>query len=207
MIESVLANLVAELVSQRPKTVIAICGAADLGKSHLARNLMTCLNDMSLTCGYLALDSFLMNRDCRIKNKISGYDITAYNTEKAHNALTNFSNSEEITYYDYDHKMGRVSSKPQKIAICDALLLDGVQSMHQTFARHIDLSIFIYTDDEQLKAIRAEANMTKRGQSSELSKLLAESEFQAYKTHVEPFKINASYKLYLTNKWHYELIQ
>ena len=65
--------------------------------------------------------------------------------------------------------------------ISHAKTIDGLHSMHEKLKNFCKISIFVYTEDEQLRIIRREADITKRKQSSELSKKLEPVEFKKYK--------------------------
>ena len=79
--------------------------------------------------------------------------------------------------------------------------------MHPFFTSFIDMSIFLFTEGEQLKKIRQEADLVKRNYSLEFSKKIAVPEFRRYKLNIEPYKKQANYHLFLETKWKYKLLK
>lgn len=198
-----LSGVIAEDLQNKPQCLVGLCGAADLGKSHLAQQLVQALASRGIQAGHLTLDSFLMDRARRIEKRISGYDIASYQVEAAQQALVDFQQGKPVVYFPYNHSEGKVGSHAEAIKGCSVLLLDGVQAMHPAFATYLDSSIFIATDDEQLKAIRHQANLVKRGQTEAFSRASAEPEFQAYQHHIAPYAQQASYRVRLLTRWRY----
>jgi uridine kinase len=198
----------AEIIAHRNTsklTIVSICGAADLGKSYLSKNISKELNNKNLKVNHLTMDSYLMDRKIRTEKGLSGYNIEAYNLAESFKDLTNLKNGESIDFYPYDHKTGKKSLNSVKIDSSDILIFDGLHSMHSSFIPHIDITFFLYTNDDFLKKIRVEADLKKRNYTTEFSKSISENEFYLYKTKVEPYKKNADYILYLKEKWNYQL--
>ena len=88
---------------------------------------------------------------------------------------------------------------------CSVLVVDGLHSMHEEIMQYIKCSIFICTSDEQLMKIRHKADIIKRKQTSEFSKMNLDSELNKYKMFVDPYKSKANVVLTLTDQRHYEL--
>ncbi len=186
-------------------TVISICGAADLGKSHLAKRIAESLTKNNLTSNHFTLDSYLVNRKIRLEKKLSGYNIEAYNLTKAIKDLRDLKDGKSIYSYPYNHLSGMTSSEPYKMNTSDIIIFDGLHSMHSSFSSFLDLSIFIYTQDENLKKIRKEADLTKRNYTVEFSNQISEKEFDLYKTNIDPYRNKADYLIFLESKWNYKL--
>lgn len=183
--------------------VVALCGAADLGKSYLSSQIVKRLNRLGTKASHLTLDSYLMKRAQRIKHGLSGYQPEAHDLCAVRSALIDFKNGRKIKYSPYDHQSGSQDSKEQYIDPCSVLILDGVHSMHEKLMPCVNISIFVYTDDDLLKCIRSKADLTKRKQTQEFSKSNEDAEFRYYKQHVEPYKKKANCLLYLEYQWHY----
>ncbi len=190
------------LANKKPPIVVAVCGAADLGKSFLSEKIVTTLNSSQVgSACYLSLDSFLMPRAERIKLGISGYQPQAYDFNAIENLIIEFKEQKGIAYFPYDHSKGENIKEAVFLDPCNVLILDGLHSMHEKLWSHISFSLFIYTDDNQLRQIRREADLVKRKQSIEFSKRLEPIEFEKYKQYVEPYKNQANCFLKLEKRW------
>jgi len=206
MIDAILTERIErELFSNKPM-IVAVCGAADLGKSYLSKQIINCLNEKGVKSGHLTLDSFLMDRDLRKSKGFSGYQIESYDLESSLSALRDFKNNKEITYHPYDHGEGKRSSIIESINDCSVLIFDGLHVLNTKFSHFIDFSLFIYTSDESLKEIRSHADLTKRGLSDEESQLNSEPELQLYKSNVEPYINSANIRLQLKDSWEYDIV-
>ena len=86
-IENKIAQKILSLRELDSHLVVAVCGAADLGKSFLSAGTVDALNLMNLSASHLTIDSFLMNRANRINNEISGYQPEAYDFNAIENLI------------------------------------------------------------------------------------------------------------------------
>jgi uridine kinase len=77
--------------------IVAVCGAADIGKSYLAKEITEILNQKGISANHLTLDSFLMNRSDRIEKGISGYDIEAYDFVSIERSLEKYFVGKDIS--------------------------------------------------------------------------------------------------------------
>jgi len=69
-----IAKIVSAILADRlpnNQEIIAICGAADLGKSYLAAEIVRSITANGVTGAYITLDSFMMNREDRINRGLS----------------------------------------------------------------------------------------------------------------------------------------
>lgn len=202
-----LAKAITNVTSENPQKVIAICGAADLGKTYLSKQLMADFLASGISSAHLTMDSYLIPRAKRIEMEISGYDIGAYDLSSLQNDLVGFLKGKPIEFNEYDHALGAASGLRNTVDACSYLLLDGLHSIHESLSGLVDYSIFIYTTDKQLNEIRHQADVVKRKQSVAFSRNHLESEFNAYKKHVEPYKNKADSLLELLEKWQYVVRQ
>jgi uridine kinase len=79
--------------------------------------------------------------------------------------------------------------------------------MNDELVSLINFSIFVCTDDTQLKKIRHQADINKRKQTIEFSKRSSTVEFEKYKQFVEPYKNIANVVLFLKEQWNYILLE
>ncbi|AXG68545.1 phosphoribulokinase [Kordia sp. SMS9] len=187
-------------------TIVAICGAADLGKSYLSKKIIESLATQNLKANHLTLDSYLIDRKTRNAKGISGYHIQAYDLNEALHNLTALKNGQSIDFKPYLHKEGKKGHDSIKLNPAEILIFDGLHSMHSSFLPHIDISIFLYTKEDTLKQIRTAADLVKRNYTIAFSKKISESEFSSYKINIEPYKNKADHLLFLESKWNYDLI-
>lgn len=181
--------------------VIAVCGAADLGKSYLANELVKSIKARKLTADYLTLDSFMMSREERIRKGISGYDPCAYEFNSVILQLEKFKEGKDLSFRAYDHSTGKRVDELTTIKACDILILDGLHSLHEILAPYVSHSLFVYTQDSLLRKIRRKADLEKRKQTVEVSEQIEPKEFEKYKQLVEPYKKQATWQLFLVEKW------
>ncbi|GAB5409353.1 MAG: hypothetical protein BalsKO_17180 [Balneolaceae bacterium] len=200
-----LSNEIISVHRMDKKTVVSICGAADLGKSYLSKQITESLIDRNLSAVHFTLDSYLMERKTRIERGLSGYNIEAYNIEEALKNLIELKNGQSIAFKPYDHKVGQKASDSISMNSSDVIIFDGLHSMHSSFLPYIDITIFVYTKDDLLKKIRKEADLNKRNYTTEFSEKISGIEFNLYKTNVEIYKERANCLLFLEAKWKYKL--
>ncbi len=201
--ESWLKEIVESIKEQDTPSIIAICGAADLGKSYISKGIVNELIAQRIDAVHLTLDSYLLDRSERLNQRISGYRIDAYEQQRALEALSQFKEQFPIVFFPYNHETGKKTTNPEILEPASILIFDGVQSMHECFDSHTDLSVFIYTEDNILKRIRFDADLTKRKHSVEFANSNSEPEFIEYKTQIEPYIFRADHKLFMERKWQY----
>lgn len=185
--------------------VVAISGAADLGKSYLSQEIIKHLETRGISASHLTLDSFLIERRLRKEKNLSGYQIESYNLQAPAKCLLSFKSSQAFSYLPYNHLTGKSEGKTVTIKNSQVLIFDGLHTLHESFIEFINLSIFIDTSDSQLKNIRLESDLTKRGLSLQESQLNSEPELIQYKNNVEPYKTKSFVQVYLKEKWVYEV--
>ncbi|WP_394751242.1 uridine kinase family protein [Spongiimicrobium salis] len=205
MVTTKLCNELEKGLNKSGPTIISICGAADLGKSYLSQKMVEWFTKQGLKTRHFTLDSYLMDREDRKKKGLSGYNVEAYNLTDATNCLMKLKNKQSIKYRPYDHKSGKKAKAFIEIPAVDILIFDGLHSMYSKFTPYIDTSVFIYTGDEYLKRIRKESDLIKRNYTVEYSDEISQSEFNLYKTCIEPYKNKSNYLLFLESKWNYIL--
>lgn len=207
LIEDQLSDEIVSSHRLNKRTVVSICGAADLGKSHLSKKIAETLTKQNLSCNHLTLDSYLMDRKIRNEKGLSGYSIKAYDKNEALNNLVDLKNGQSIEFRPYNHEEGKKEYDSVELKSADVLIFDGLHSMHSSFLPYIDISIFVYTKDGFLKMIRRDADLIKRNYTLKYSEKISESEFNLYKANVEAYKEKSNYLLFLESKWKYKLIK
>ena len=139
------ANTIASLKRKEGRVLVAICGAADLGKTYLSTQLVCQLRQKGIEANHLTLDSYLMNRTDRINRGISGYQPEAHDLSLVENDLKRFKKGQSIEYYPYEHSIGEKAASKDVIPPCPILIVDGLHSMNEQLTPYLDFSMFIYT--------------------------------------------------------------
>ena len=204
-IEEKIASRILEVQRTKENIIVAFCGAADLGKTYLAKRVVNLVNSHNVRSAHVGLDSFLMERSERKRRGISGYDPIAHDIQQMVRTLGDWTNGKPIKYHPYDHQLGKKRTEYARIDSCEVLLIEGLFSLHETILSFVDLSFFFYAEEEKLKQIKLEADLVKRGYSRQYSEEIYQAEFKLYKQHVEPLREKAGHRLKLHDKWKYIL--
>lgn len=183
--------------------IIAVAGAADLGKTYLCGALVDTLRQQGISADYISLDSYLVARSDRVQQGLSGYQIQAYHTAAILNDLEHISQGKVISCVEYDHAAGRCLGEARLIKPCSWLFLEGVHAMNTMFKAFQTASVFLFTGDKQLLAIRHEANSSKRHQSAAFSRANSHMEYQQYRDNVAGYRDKADVQIELVRKWEY----
>ena len=171
--------------SQPIKLVIAISGAAALGKSYFSENLKEFLESHGIQSTYISLDGYLLNRKYRQKKKLSGYDPKANNLKKMINDLNSLIlDSNEIAVPLYDHKLGKHIGNETKIPN-PVVILDGIMALHYEIRKFSNIKIFMSADLLTLKGLRILEDKNNRGYTIVEAVGHAESEYENYLKWIE----------------------
>lgn len=205
MIEQSIVNKILEVQRAKEFIIVAFCGAADLGKTHLAKSVVKLLESYGVRSAHLGLDTFLMDRIMRKKRGISGYDPRAHDIGQMVDTLENWREAKTLKFHPYDHHTGEKSKEFTLINAREVLLIEGLFALHEAILPFVDLSFFFYANDKKLQQLKLEADLVKRGYTSEYSKKIYWSEFELYKQNIEPLGEKADFRLHLQDKWQYTL--
>ena len=204
-----LEHQVAEIIMSRKRPgkrfVVAVCGAADLGKSYLSEKIVREIQRAGNRAAHLPMDSFLMDRACRTEKGLSGYQPGACDLKAVLHQVIRLKDGKDIAYSPYDHHTGAKTDVHHTIRGAGTLIVEGLHAMHRLLMPHIGLSIFLYTADARLKKIRQEADIVKRKQTREFSRRAGAAEFQQYKRWVASYQADADLCLYLEKQWQYHI--
>lgn len=182
---------------------VAVCGAADLGKSTLCKTVIDELTSMGISADILSMDSYLIPRQRRNALGISGYHSEAYEWDRLYCDLTRLQFGNCIHIEEYDHKAGIANGDLREIRPAAVILIDGLHAMHPRIIAFLDLSVFVRTSDSHLKQLRLNADIEKRGLSPETALEQADKEFARYKKHIAPYEADAQIILSLADNWEY----
>ena len=104
-----LDTLTASLIDRYQQGItlfVAVCGAADLGKTTLCNNLIGRFGAEQITADRLSMDSYLIPRNSRSTLGISGYDLGAYEWERLFYDLSLLQQGTFVLIQEYDHHAG-----------------------------------------------------------------------------------------------------
>ncbi len=182
-----LATLVQSSLAHRaPPHLVAICGWADTGKSTLAARLCVALGQLGVRGDSISTDDFMRDRAERNALGISGYDLRSLNVQALQGALVSFVKREPFSVHPYDNRTGTKSPKPRSVQPVDVLVVEGIHSLHLSFAHQMDLKVFIDSDEATLRQMRYRANMQKRGMTPVDAAARITSEWEDYNAVVRP---------------------
>jgi uridine kinase len=167
---------------------LAICGWADTGKSTLAANLCHAIESHNVSADWISTDAFLKSREDRNKLGISGYHPLALDAKALSIAVARLVARREYVYFPYDNRTGRNVSIATTIAPESIVVIEGVHAFNDAIWRFCHLRMFIDADEGTLRAMRARANVRKRGMSGAEAMARIDNEFEEYRTYVLPRK-------------------
>src|SRR3989338_3449202 len=192
--------------SSNTQTVMAVSGAASLGKSTLCREFESYLRNMGLDTAHVQLDGYLMPRGELKKlrdpenplQELSGNDPNATDLEKLVNDM------ERLLFFGqtidlplYDHTDGTISGSIQ-VSPAQIVLLDGTIAFHESVREKFpNFLIFMYSDEETMKALSMEVDIRERGYSINEARKNSETEFIAYMRHIHPRMRFADLRLFV----------
>ncbi|HSQ03394.1 MAG TPA: hypothetical protein VLN59_05135, partial [Burkholderiales bacterium] len=177
-------------VSRRPhhayaqpvSAVVAISGAAALGKTRLCHAIVDAADHRGMTTTLVELDGFLKNRSERREENLSGYNPRATRFRPLLDTLhTLLFAGQSVDVPTYDHTTG-MHGAAVSLAPADLVLLDGIMSLHYEVRDHfISGSIFLQAETELImKAHRLDVDMRERGYSAVKALAHCEAETREY---------------------------
>ena len=205
-------NRLAEWVlSQRstrgPATLVAISGAAALGKTRLASELKTRIIEIEegIEVGILPTDAFMLDREERLSRNLSGYDSTANRLDHLGECIRQASQGRPISYRPYDHQTGKHSVEAVRIERADVLIIEGIHSFYPATINRIGKKIFLYAPPEDAKELRFITDLFERNYSAHLAFQRAESEYREFENHVMHYIRFADRVVELKSYWEYDV--
>ena len=78
------------------------------------------------------------------------------------------------------------AAAPDETPVSDVLVVEGIHSLHLSFAHQMDLKVFIDSDEATLRQMRYRANMQKRGMTPVDAAARITSEWEDYNAVVRP---------------------
>lgn len=188
-------------------TLIAISGAAALGKTNLATALRNnIIDNAKRSVDIFSTDAFLMTRKERRRKGISGYDPRATGVDKIHECIKRLLEGENVSFYPYDHYSGCKMRHPITVEPSDIIIVDGIHSFHSNIRSLMDLRIFLDANHELAINMRSIVDSSQRGYPHTLALSTAHSEHKNYEVYIQPYIEFADIVVQVMDDWKYEII-
>ena len=153
-------------VKKSPLLVIGIAGASASGKSSVLKSISSYLNEENVA--HLDLDGYhLHTREERKKLNEYPDEIKANDFDKIIHDIKALMSGENIDMSVYDHKNG-VFSSPVKLEPKQIVFVEGLHSVminEISDQKIIDLSVFLYPDEDLRKSWKVKRDVNERGYS------------------------------------------
>ena len=176
-----------EKYANQTNYVLAVSGAAASGKTTFCKGLVEYLIKESLSAVHVPLDGYLLDRETRNKQNLSGYDPKASDLPGMIDDMkTLIYDGQPIDLPIYDHKSGnhRLS---RRIKPAEVIILDGIMSLQfEMRERFPNLNIFFTSEDLVIRGLRLLVDMKERGYSVFQALAHSDEEFVFYNKWIYP---------------------
>ncbi len=167
--------------------VLAVSGAAASGKTTFCKGMVDYLRNQDLNAVHVPLDGYLLDRETRNKQKLSGYDPKSSDIPRMIDHMkTLIYAGKSIDLPIYDHKKGnhRLS---RCIEPAEVIILDGIMSLQfEMRERFPNLNIFFASKDIVIRGLRLLVDMKERGYSVFQALAHSDEEFVYYNKWIHP---------------------
>ncbi|MBW2670612.1 MAG: hypothetical protein JRD87_12155 [Deltaproteobacteria bacterium] len=166
---------------------MAVSGAAASGKTTFCKGMIEYLGKKGLSGVHVPLDGYLLDRETRDKQKLSGYDPKSSDIPRMIDHMkTLIYTGKSIDLPIYDHKSGnhRLS---RLIKPAGVIILDGIMSLQfEMRKRFPNLNIFFTSEDIVIRGLRLLVDMEERGYSVFQALAHSDEEFVFYNKWIYP---------------------
>jgi phosphoribulokinase len=162
-------------------------GAAASGKTMFCKGMVEYLKKKGLSAVHVPLDGYLIDRETRNKQNLSGYDPKASDLSRMIDHMkTLIYAGKSIDLPIYDHKSGnhRLS---RRIEPAGVIILDRIMSLQfEIRERFPNLNIFFTSKDIVIRGLRLLVDMEERGYSVFQALAHSDEEFVFYNKWIYP---------------------
>ena len=187
--------------------VLAVSGAAASGKTTFCKGMVEYLRKQGLSAVHVPLDGYLLDRETRNKQKLSGYDPKSSDIPRMIDHMkTLIYAGKSIDVPIYDHKSGnhRLSRRIQPVEI---IILDGIMSLQfEMRERFPNLNIFFASEDIVIRGLRLLVDLDERGYSVFQALAHSDEEFIFYNKWIYPQITFAHLKIWVGEQRELNLI-
>lgn len=188
-------------------TLVAISGAAGLGKTSLSLRLKAMVETMGVSCSVLPLDSFMLDRAERLSRNLSGYDPRANDLLAISHSIRRLQDGESVDYRPYDHATGEHAPNEQECASANVIILDGNHSLHPRSLPHLDYKVFLYARRPIARELRFLTDIFERGYSAQTAFQHVEDEYKNFQEFVLEYARFADIVVEIEPYWHFASIK
>ncbi len=188
--------------------VLAVSGAAALGKTTFCRGLVDYLAKHKITAAHLPLDGYLLDRETRIKHKFSGYDPQASDRPRMLDDIKRLIfQGLPIDMPIYNHKTGNYK-QPRRIEPAQVIILDGIMSLqYEMRERFPNLNIFFTSKDVVIRGLRLLVDMEERGYSVFQALKHSDEDFVYYNKWIKVQMEFAHLKIWVGKNYTFSVIE
>lgn len=167
--------------------VLAVSGAAASGKTTFCRDMVDFLATEKISAVHVPLDGYLLDRETRNRQKLSGYDPQSSDLPRMIEQMkTLIFEGKSINLPIYDHETGN-HKRSRPIAPARVVILDGIMSLqYEMRERFPNLNIFFISDDIIIRGLRLKVDMEERGYSVYQALEHSDEEFLFYNKWIYP---------------------
>jgi len=166
---------------------LAVSGAAASGKTTFCKGMVEYLRKKGLSAVHVPLDGYLLDRETRNKQNLSGYDPRSSNLPRMIDHMETLIHAgQSIDLPIYDHKIGnhRLS---RRVESAEVIILDGIMSLQfEIRERFPNLNIFFASEDIVIRGLRLLVDMEERGYSVFQALAHSDEEFVFYNKWIYP---------------------
>ncbi len=194
------------LAVPQPPFLVAICGWADTGKSTLASSLCASLDRIGEGADWLSTDAFLKSRSERNALGHTGYNSLSVDSAAMRDAVASILNRQNFMYYAYDNRIGCRAVNPTTVLPRSVIVIEGIHAFHPAVSKALHLRVFIDADESTLRAMRARANVSKRGMSPIDAHARLDKELEDYRAFTLPLKSHADLVVTVNTEFEYSVL-
>jgi len=167
--------------------VLAVSGAAASGKTTFCKGMVDYLSNQDLNAVHVPLDGYLLDRETRNKQKLSGYDPKSSDIPRMIDHMkTLIYAGKSIDLPIYDHKSGN-HGLSRCIEPAEVIILDGIMSLQFEMREYFpNLNIFFASENIVIRGLRLLVDMEERGYSVFQALAHSDEEFVFYNKWIYP---------------------
>ena len=130
------------------RKIIAIDGCSGSGKSTLAKFLQKHYNDCDKQCDIIHMDHFFLPPNLRTEDRLKEIGGNIHYERFTKEVLSNLNTNRNFYYNKYDCSKMSICDKVEISCDSQAIIIEGVYSLHPIFIDYSNIKIFMCTDSE-----------------------------------------------------------
>ncbi len=204
-----LSKNIVEISSNHPEncTFVGISGAAALGKTQLAKEIvewfMKNIPDWSINI--LPLDAFMLNRAEREFERLSGYNPKSNRINEVEKTLSKLKANKKVHFYEYNHRKGEHEKDKTVLGQSRIIVVDGIHSFHPKLLPYLHYKIYIYAQSPIALELRFLTDLFERKYLASRAFRHAEEEYENYLKYVYEYVKFSDIVLDIDGYWRFKL--